>query len=452
MLREFRRWRGLMDIQAVRSELYVERHSLMDSLNGELKRILDEFESRSGQRMEGEGVTGMERIPDIKNMSPLIASMVWARQLLGKISNSLRLSQGILTDIEEFQIYQKGCQEAIQGIKEYETEQFQKWRSDVDSAMNDTQNPLGFQMSGKLMEIDVKTGMVRVQYSERLVTLLKEVRQLEGLEFKVPTYINDLVRDGKKFYREGVILKQVAHFYNNMTSQIIESQRPMMIAAASHFEKVIESVKLTEGPSGGISRPGGRGGYVTWDNPLELEKYIKKVQEVAEGLMRENRRLRRVHHTLGDYVIELMNTELLRNQGRWKEIMDKVRRIVSTSTKGQKIEETRSWKVHWDHQIYKALEYHYTLGLESLNETLPEINAELVYGHRTVVFKPTIEVLKTKYYKEMKNFIRYPIGFEGVGGDANIFKRMPDKNSHALGIVFERSEVYIYYIYIYIFT
>ena len=33
----------------------------------------------------------------------------------------------------------------------------------------------------------------------------------------------------------------------------------------------------------------------------------------------------------------------------------------------------RSWRAHWDRQLYKALEHQYQVGLEALNEHLPEI-------------------------------------------------------------------------------
>ena len=39
----------------------------------------------------------------------------------------------------------------------------------------------------------------------------------------------------------------------------------------------------------------------------------------------------------------------------------------------------RPWKLHWDHQLYKSLEHQYQLGLEALNEHLPEIKVELTY-------------------------------------------------------------------------
>ena len=37
----------------------------------------------------------------------------------------------------------------------------------------------------------------------------------------------------------------------------------------------------------------------------------------------------------------------------------------------------RPWRLHWDHQLYKALEHQYQLGLEALNH-LPEIKVDLI--------------------------------------------------------------------------
>lgn len=42
-------------------------------------------------------------------------------------------------------------------------------------------------------------------------------------------------------------------------------------------------------------------------------------------------------------------------------------------------ENMRPWRAHWDRQLYKALEYQYELGLEVLNEHLPEIKVDLIY-------------------------------------------------------------------------
>ena len=63
--------------------------------------------------------------------------------------------------------------------------------------------------NGRLMELNHKDGKMRVNYSERLVTLLREVRQLGALGFTIPSKIQNVANTAQKFYRHGVILKQV---------------------------------------------------------------------------------------------------------------------------------------------------------------------------------------------------------------------------------------------------
>lgn len=39
----------------------------------------------------------------------------------------------------------------------------------------------------------------------------------------------------------------------------------------------------------------------------------------------------------------------------------------------------RAWRQHWNHQLYKALEHQYQMGLEALNKNLPEIHIDLTF-------------------------------------------------------------------------
>ena len=59
------------------------------------------------------------------------------------------------------------------------------------------------------MELNHKDGKLYVNYGERLVTLLREVRSLTALGFSIPARISHTAAVGQKFYRHGVILKQV---------------------------------------------------------------------------------------------------------------------------------------------------------------------------------------------------------------------------------------------------
>jgi dynein heavy chain 2 len=65
------------------------------------------------------------------------------------------------------------------------------------------------QTNGRLMELSHTDGKLKVHYSERLVTLIREVRQLAALGFPIPGKIQSTADVANKFYRHGVILKQV---------------------------------------------------------------------------------------------------------------------------------------------------------------------------------------------------------------------------------------------------
>ena len=62
---------------------------------------------------------------------------------------------------------------------------------------------------GRLMELNHSDGKLQVNYGDRLVTLLREVRQLTAMGFSIPAKIQHTAHTAQKFYRHGVILKQV---------------------------------------------------------------------------------------------------------------------------------------------------------------------------------------------------------------------------------------------------
>jgi len=54
--------------------------------------------------------------------------------------------------------------------------------------------------------------------------------------------------------------------------------------------------------------------------------------------------------------------------------------MVNMCVQGFAVDNMKTWKAHWDRQLYKALEHQFQMGLEALNENLPEIKVELTYA------------------------------------------------------------------------
>ena len=75
------------------------------------------------------------------------------------------------------------------------------------------------------MELSHWDGKLQVHYSDRLVALQREVRQLSAFGFVVPAKIQQTTLAASKFYRQAVILKQVRMVMYNLyvLNQIVVS-------------------------------------------------------------------------------------------------------------------------------------------------------------------------------------------------------------------------------------
>jgi len=190
---------------------------------------------------------------------------------------------------------------------------------------------------------------------------------------------------------------------------------------------------------------------VTWEEPDELEKYIFKLHKAAEILTNENRKLRKQHSIICGKVVDLMSVDLMRNQQKWKEILSDIRSIINSvqrrEAKGN-VSSVRGWRAHWNHQLYKALEHQYQMGLHILTQNLPEIKVDLVFRQGSLQFRPTFEEIRARFYKEIRRFIAIPSQFRGVtesGDDVDstkqtIFKLMVERNSQLFYSIFNKAE------------
>ncbi|TKR92928.1 hypothetical protein L596_007486 [Steinernema carpocapsae] len=166
---------------------------------------------------------------------------------------------------------------------------------EVESQIEDPSSGLALETTGRLMEIDSHDGLLRVGYSDRLVRLLREVRQLSSIGFTTPQKILNCVKIGEDFYQNGILLKQVsifhitlrfisdqvAHFYNTIEQQMLPCQQAMLLDEALAFERLVIPSKKGDRNAEGTT--------VTWNNPKKLKEFIDKLHQAAEKLTTHNR-------------------------------------------------------------------------------------------------------------------------------------------------------------------
>ena len=76
-----------------------------------------------------------------------------------------------------------------------------------------------------------------------------------------------------------------------MDTQIIATQRPILLESLINFERELQPKKGTK-----------KGSNVTWSDPTECQEFVERLQKSANDLSAENRKLRKVHMTMSDDV------------------------------------------------------------------------------------------------------------------------------------------------------
>uniref|UniRef100_A0AAY5F0X4 Cytoplasmic dynein 2 heavy chain 1 n=1 Tax=Electrophorus electricus TaxID=8005 RepID=A0AAY5F0X4_ELEEL len=418
LLQVFQKHKDLIRRPTVSKALQPEREILLTRLLDYCKGQRTDFESRChGTPGEKSGPLAGRNLPEVVN------NIVWVRQLVIKVDDSLKMAEALLSDLPGFRSFARFCDELREQLRAYEQEQFEDWSRELLSSLTDPKSGI----SDRVMELDHVDGTLKVHYSERLLSLLREVRQLSVLGLAIPAKIQQAASTADKFYKQAVVLKQVAYFYNTIDQQMIPAQRPMMLNYALAFEQVIKVLRL----------------QITWEKPRELELYISRLQNAAERLSTENRKLRKWHSDFTDKVGVLMGVDLLRQQQRWKDGLQELRTGFATlEAQGIRVSDMRAWRQHWNHQLYKALEHQYQVGLEALNKNLPEIHTHLIFKQGRLQFRPAFEEVRAKYYREMKRFISIPNQFKGVSepGEEPIFSAMIERNASSFLSVYSKAE------------
>ena len=426
LFRVFQSRQELLKRATICKELHAEREVMQSHLLVILKKVDDDF----SQFQSG-------KAPVVsKNMPELVANMMYVRQLLSRVEDCSKLSEAVLSDLPSHSKLEQQISDLNNQLRNWLSEKSDEWSRETLALIDSGQK--GLELRGNVMEFGQQDKKLTVNYSDRLVVLLKETNYMQSLGYSISPKILKTAATGKKFYKYAIVLQQVAHFYNTIEQQMLPCQQAMMLNTALEFERMIKKPKGDKGAEKGSNV------QVTWDSSEELEAYIKRLQKVAEKLTNENRKLRQCHQNIIEKIARLMNINLLKHQQQWKEILMEIRHTMATLVdQGFTADGMRPWREHLDRQLYKALEHQWLMGLEALNENQSEIQADLVLRNGKIQFHPPFEQIKARYYREMKKFISIPTVFRGVGDrtEGFIFPSILDRHPEGLITCFQKASL-----------
>jgi dynein heavy chain 2 len=223
-----------------------------------------------------------------RNLPHVIDGLTWAIQCEEKLRLAVTAFDAVQGGgavngglPEQFDNLSKDLQRDIEGFK---SGQFGEWQDSLGERLQQFKLDKG----SKIIEVHAESGHVKLSYSSELVQMMSEVRQLAALGYKLRKDVVDETATARRFYRHGMVLRQVVNFYNDIGTQMIPCQKTMMLKDAHDFEQMLFNPK------------DGLGKMITWSNEKALDNYIQRLQEVANKLTDKNRRLRNWHRVLGD--------------------------------------------------------------------------------------------------------------------------------------------------------
>ncbi|VDM76119.1 unnamed protein product [Strongylus vulgaris] len=442
MTAELEKYKNFLCRTKIKEKLQIERETLLNQLSAKLVEKERETDNRIGNYVE-QG----------RFLTEIAAKIVWIRQQTIKLDHMQSLCSALLDDLPGYAALSNRMKLFMEKLKQAEQESFDQWCRETIQAIDDPTDSIALETKGKIMVLEQKRGTLNVNYSDRLIKLLKEVRQLASLGLNIPSKIINCVNQAEKFYRFGVVLKQIAHFYNTIDQQMLPCQQAQLLDEAIAFERLVIPRKNEESD---ISR-------VTWEDPKELETFITKLQGASNKLSSHNRycafsrqecfqkrcidfrRLRNAHTEIVHMVLELVNLDVLKEVNRWKELLIKIRSKISEEelVHGAPKASLRPWQIHWNWQLYKALQLQYQWGIESLHAQIPLIHTQLIFIQQKLQLRPPIEEIRAKYYKEMRKLLSIPEKFKGVLDSeqaGKFFSSMLWKNANRFPSIYEKAE------------
>eukprot|EP01013_Petalomonas_cantuscygni_P031315 TRINITY_DN574_c0_g2_i2.p1 TRINITY_DN574_c0_g2~~TRINITY_DN574_c0_g2_i2.p1 ORF type:complete len:4342 (+),score=1501.02 TRINITY_DN574_c0_g2_i2:256-13281(+) len=413
LLNEMGRFQDLVKRKGVAEEIVQDREAMLGHFMTQLSQLKEDYNFiHENTALQGHAAVNVFCTQSSQKVESLKIS---AAALLGQLPKIEKLLATCNDFIDKF---------AAMQTANYEV--FERKFKDTLGPKGALREPLTLCLLGTGLEEGAKPrGRLYVRVSPWLLKLLEEVRQMEAVGVPVGSDARDMAQKLGVFYKLSMHLRRVAAQWNALANQVLKSQRPLL---AKHGEKVEEI----------ITKKGDK--YtIAIDSVAEVEQLITNLKSNVESVSLENRRLLRLHQSFAEKVVGLLTVDLMANKEKWQATMKDVKVQFESLERTQGYKAMDSWRLHWDVQLYKALEHQYQLGLETLNENLSGFECEMQYKQGMIIFRPSFEQLREQYYGHIKTFLQIPTQFVGVTGQP-IFSQMIQRNSAFVAAVYWNAE------------
>lgn len=403
----FNRYKDIFNRPSILQALTAEREQLFQNIPTILRELR-------------EVLTNANHTDD--DVTPIVSETRWYRVVAELIGQLESVAAKMLTDRDGYDAMLKKITSFSEEIQAMIRANFETWTENSMSAIQDGALSLRESQPVVVFEKTERQLMI-VTFGPKIVTFCDEARHLQNLGLKLDPEIQKSVNHSMKFISYARRLQQIAAFHNTIGDRMIPCQRPIMLKNAMEFSRLVKSES------------------VSWNDEESVERYINNLQDAIKRLATDNNLLTGYHEQAKKSILKLMHTDLVRQSMVWKEEMRNLREIIFNLEK-KGYTNLNPFKLHWDHQLYKVLEYQYVSGLLDVHQKLPDIHVDLVFRQQQIQFRPTLEEIKSKYYSQLRRFIEKPLSFKGLSEQSSaIFKVMIERNTQHFSVLYEKADI-----------
>ncbi|XP_061401208.1 cytoplasmic dynein 2 heavy chain 1, partial [Musca vetustissima] len=399
-------------------ETLIQRPTVLELLTIEREQFMQSLQILLHDLRKAMSDTNME--PDTGHLSVICNECRWLKVVQYQIQEIEKVSH-LISGREGFEKINKAVQEIKEETESLLRTNFEIWCGQHTTAvksgdlrLRDDQPVVKFEKEGRQL--------MRVTFNPKLVTFCQDVREFENMGYNVPAELRTAATHAAKYMCYARRLQQIATFHNTIGDRMIPCQRPIMLKNAMELSKLVHSET------------------VAWNDEESVLRYVNMLQAAVSKLSTDNTLLVGYHEQAKRTVAKLMNTDLFTQSQIWKDEMRHLRELVAHLER-QCFTNLDAFKLHWDHQLYKVLEYQYIIGLVDMNNKLPDIHIKIAFRQRQLCFMPAEEEIRERYYTQLRRFVERPCGFRGLSEKGpELFKTMVENNRHYFGPLYEKAE------------
>ena len=361
-----------------------------------------------------------------------------------KVKAVIKVCEGVLSDIPGFPEAKKNLIQVASELTNESSRLFREWTQECESAAV-------FDKNRPCIEIDSKSQEPFVTFDYALVKMTRECKMLRCFGYSIPDSLQIRERQVRDYGNIARELREIVSFYCTVGDHILASQRPIMIDSAKKFTSLLES----------------KDARITWDRePDKLGIWLDQLKDFSNRFNHQNKFLRSRHYSILKLVLKLFDIPVL----KWRPTIHEIR--MSVQDVDDKFTNTLSWKLHWDHQLYKVLEYHFNDSLlkpdawlgsgksdfsvipsTSMTPDSQAFHVDLCFVSGSITYRPPIEEIKSKIFARVRKFLSMPSSFTGVADSkrkgesifaaiyARSFESLPFLYSKAVEIIKELQHV-----------